>query len=228
MKLTAICRKDVASLLRETGHVLSLEDVEQIETLNRYSQAVCDELETDNRWVRAQPRWLNGTPFYPLTIGKAQYLDSLECPDRLRNAVVLYVLTRSETPSEEPAKVAAAAQDFVRTLNLTPAQINAVLREYFPETEVEGETDYGAVIGLLCREYGEGPDYWIHKAGFDEIRALVTDWQNRQAAEYEANKAQAAKFGRRAIAPAWTPKLDAIKRYKGAVNELRASWQTSA
>jgi hypothetical protein len=78
-----------------------------------------------------------------------------------------------------------------------------------------------ALLGLLSREYGESPDYWMHDAPLGVIEACVADWNRQQ--EAQATAYRKANKGA-ATAPAPSPKFVMMRKFRECAERIEAKW----
>ena len=86
-----------------------------------------------------------------------------------------------------------------------------------------GKSDYGAVIALLCKEYGSTPDYWMHEASLGMVETLLNDFQRRQDAEIAQMKKDSKG---KATGLGITAKGMAYHKYQMKENFIEALWLT--
>ena len=67
-----LTEKKVKELLRDTDHVLCIEDFPDVEALDRLAQKVCGTTRSEARLL-SEPFELCGILFYPLTIAKSMW-----------------------------------------------------------------------------------------------------------------------------------------------------------
>lgn len=155
-------------------------------------------------------------------------------PVRFRLAEA-YALAHAKTPGRcwkfrDADDCWRAVKMWARRLNVTFDEISEAVeeacgigREEMAEQAQKLQTDdksakdkaseFGPVVSLLCREYGESPDYWIWHASMEMVTSFLDEYNARIRAEERAN---AAGQGR-VIAP------DTSTAYAKACNDLRVA-----
>ena len=225
-------RQKLNDLIARTGHALVVEDFDDIAELDRIAKQITDPGSGINSPLTEHAVYVRSIPVYPLTLAHLTYLD--EAPELLslsesdRIALMLWVVTQSEIIDShyDPDASRKALRAFARRCRWTEKDIASVMdlryrRMVESDSDEPKEGTDSALIGLLCREYGDTPDYWIHRAPVGVIEACVADWsrqQESQAAAYRrANKGAA-------VAPPPSPKFVAVRKFRECAEKLEAKW----
>ncbi|MFH1603966.1 MAG: hypothetical protein ABIH03_08670 [Pseudomonadota bacterium] len=225
-------RQKLKDLLARTAHVLDVEDFDDIAELDRLAKKITDPGSGLNSPLTEHAVYVRGVPVYPLTLAHLTYLD--EAPDLLglaesdRVALMLWILTQPEITDAhyDADSTRKALRAWARRCRWTEKDISGVMElRYRRMIEADGEnakdgTD-SALIGLLCREYGDAPDYWIHRAAVGVIEACVADWNRQQEAQAAAYR-KASKGG--GVAPPPSPKFVAMRKFRECSEKLEAKW----
>lgn len=249
--LLPLAKEKLQTLLAETGHVLVLDDYEQLSQLNLLALSVVRPTDQEELDILNLPiacgKYLMRQP----TLAKMEWLRRCAYewwePDLISIATG-YVCT---LPDSENAIAALHSRDiaeaavlkFWKSLHIKEEDFYAALERVLPysgggdeyeESEgLDGEDICGPTCSLLSREYGGRPDYWLFEAPIGLSRAMTSDYVERMQREEEASrKARGSAKGshkggtRRPEAPLPTPKMYAQKRLRRYCDALRGRWQT--
>ena len=232
--MNMMTRQSLNGLLENTGHSLTLDDYDLIKRLDACATKVVDPAAEENESLLSAPVWVSGVPVYPLSVGLAMWLDEIILPwfdgdPHYQTLSMVYVLTLEDPfPVLESFGSARDAKKAIRKwwfrCPWRQEQIERVTELRYPKGDaVEAESNYGAVLALLCREYGNSPQYWMAQP-IGMTSAMLSDFTARQESEAASNRKAAAKGGK-ALAPPPSPKLRALKQYRSIETEIEATWQ---
>ena len=225
-------KQKLNEMLMRTAHALVVEDFDDIAELDRLAKKITDPGSGINSPLTEHAVYVRGIPVYPLTLAHLTYMDEapelLALTDADRTVLMLWVLTFAEiTDAMYDATTARPAmRSWARHCRWTEKDIAGVMElRYRRMVDADGEaskdgTD-SALIGLLCREYGDTPDYWIHRAPVGVIEACVADWSRQQ--EVQAAAYRRASKGASA-APPPSPKFVAMRKFRESAERLEAKW----
>ena len=224
-------------MLTETGHVLDAEDFDDIAELDRLAAEVADPRSGIDSPLMNHAVFFRRVPVYPLTLAHLTYLDEVSeligiKSDAERILSMLWITTIPEIRDEHYDGVGARKRfkAWARKSPWTPADIDAILdlrysRILSNQEPTSAENKDGALIGMLTREYGETPEYWMREAPIGVIESCVADWNAQQ-------EAQAAAFRKAnkgaAVAPAPSPKFVAMRKLRECAERIKAKWQKNA
>lgn len=227
-------RQKLTVMMAKTGHVLDVEDFDDIAELDRLAKQITDPGSGINSPLTEHAVYVRGVPVYPLTLAHLTYLD--EAPDLLtltesdRIALMLWAVTQAEITDAhyDPEPTRKELRKWARSCRWTEKDIAGVMdMRYRRMVEADGDTPKegtdSALIGLLCREYGDTPDYWIHRAPVGVIEACVADWSRQQEAQAAAYRRSAGGKGK-AVAPPPSPKFVAMRKFRECAERLEAKW----
>jgi len=146
--------------------------------------------------------------------------------DFIQNLSLAYCMAHTGTPmalwrfNEDPAGWKKAVKKWARTigvdyLSLLDAlalfedreeeRMEAILKKRKGTKADEGllfparSYDYGALLEILCNEYGRTPEEWLWQTSIDEVEMLFTALRERKEAEARAGRKPSG--GMRAVAP---------------------------
>lgn len=228
-------------MMQRTGHALTVEDFDDIRELDDLARKVADPADGVDSPLTSHVVFVRGVPVYPLTLAHLQFLDEsrerLGDDDAAMAAVALWVATLPEIADElyNDANAGKAFRDWSRRCRWTEADMQTVMAlryaRLFNQAAGSDGSDGGgstsALIGMLCREYGETPRHWMHDASVDLIEALVADYTRTQQAQAQAyNRTRAGS--KTPVAPLPTPKFEAMRRFRECAERLEAKWQSAA
>lgn len=220
--------QDIQSLLAETGHVLTVQDIESIVKLDDAAEIVVSGPVDKSDSIYAFPILCGGEAFVAPTIGKQMYWEeqvSKNVPEELWTCAYLWLLTFADVPDERGGDILKAVKRWGRKCRLTADQVETIINAYNRGGGGQGKANYGEIIALLVREYGQDCNHWLN-APESEIMMLIADWtrtQESKAAAYRSSKAGS----KNPLPPMPSPKIKALKTYRELKNQLRESWLTS-
>lgn len=237
--MNAECRKRLESMLRETGHALSLDDADDVAELDRLAQAVCDPSSGIDSALNDHPVYVRDIPVFPLTLAHLVYIDegadALRLDDSMRGVFPVWVCTQSEIADEHWRAdiMAGVVRTWARKCRWTEGDIQAVINlrlrrlvEAAGTREAKGQVGEGALVAMLAREYGGDPDYWLHRAPISVIEACVADWNRQQEAQASAYRRSSAGRGV-AVPPAPSPKIKALRAMRECAERIEAKWRAN-
>lgn len=231
-----MARETAETLLRECGHVLTVDDLPDLARLDRLAHQATDPASVKHD-VFDWPVRVGGVELYRLTLGAIGWLEDVVAPamggqDSVTDLAVAYAMAHGHAPAVlalyiTEAAIAAELRRFRRGLTCTPEQLSAAVASLLPynDATVGGDdSKYGEIIGLLCREYGQTPEHWLWGVSFEVCQALLSSLVAAKQAEAEAYaRANRGKGTRPPPMP--HSRLVGLKAFKDAANELRAKWQ---
>lgn len=230
-------KRAVQKLLKDTSHALDVADFDDVVELDKLAEKIIRQT-TEERRLLNQPFELCGIKFYPLTIAKslwyAEKVSEWEVPIELQDAFLFWLLTIPNTEDAlsqyDTSKDAnKAARLMSRKLCCSQDDMMIVLQKCIGKTvksesnKEQSDTNYGALIAIMLREYGGTPDQWLYETPVEKVGALVDQYVSRINAEHEANANSSSKKGK-AVAPVATAKLEALKNFREKVNAIKAKW----
>jgi len=223
-------------LIAATGHVLDVEDFDDIAELDRLAQDVADPQSGIDSPLLNHAVFFRSVPVYPLTLAHLTFLDAagevLGVDDDERILCMLWISTIDEITDAhyDPDASRKAFRRWLRKSRWTTRDIESVIALRYEKimsnaNGTKKENRDGALIGLLSREYGESPEYWMSKAPLGVIEACVADWNAGQEAQAQAYR-RANKGA--AVAPPPSPKFIAMRLFRECAERMAAKWQKSA
>ncbi len=226
-------KQKLNAMILATGHVLSLDDFDDIADLDRLQDQVCDPASGIDSPLTAHVVYCRGTPVYPLTLSHLQYIEELPAivdvdPDT-SGMLALWVSTLEYITDGhyDPTWAAKAFKLWARRSRWTESDMQSVFALRFPKMREgdDGKDDSGALVSLLSREYDGTPAYWMREAPIELIQTVWADWQrcqNAQAAQYQKNTKG------KAVAPAPTPKFVAVRKFRDCAERIEAKWRSKS
>ena len=237
MKLHKKTQIEVQKLLDETGHTLSLEDIDDILTLDELSKRVTGESgEYANiyRW----PIRVGSMLLRPLTLSKITWYNQRAkewFDDDPETQVTLLGFLLSVENDESYLWSLADKESAMNTINEWQRNADATVDElrvaimsiidvddHSGNVEAKSNGD-GPLIGLLCRQYGKDPHYWMHEESITVIRCLIDD-HTRQINEQAKRHNSSGKKGGKTIPLIKTPSMDATLKFRKKINDMREKW----
>jgi len=213
-------------MLTDTKHVLTIRDIAPIAELDKAASVVVSGPADKSDSIYAFPLLCGGEAFRAPSIGKQIYWEEQvanELPEKWLTCAFLWLLTCPEVPEQRGGEIVKAVKKWSRKCKLTADDIAKVISAYSTESEQSGESaNYGEIISLLVREYGQDCSHWLN-APESEVNMLLADWTRRQeskAASYRASKAGS----KNPLPPLPSPKLKAMKTYRELKEKMVASW----
>jgi hypothetical protein len=230
-----LTKKTVAKLLKDTSHVLRVEDFELIEQLDKLAEKVVKHTPEDKR-ILNQPYEYFGIKFYPLTIAKsmwyAEKCEEWDVDGTFQNCFLFWILTLPLTSDvldeySERNKADKAIKSLSRKLHCTIDDMTEIFLKCTGSNGVNqssgGDANYGALVSIMLREYGGTPDLWLYETPIEKIGCLVEQYISKVNSECDASRSALAHKGK-AVAPAQTAKLVALKSFRIKANEIKELW----
>ena len=225
-------KKKLNELIADSGHVLHVDDLDDVLELDQLAAKVSDPQNGIDSPLTHHAVYVRGVPVYPLTLAHLSFLD--ECPaslgmdDQDRSLAMLWIVTQEEIKDEfyNPDQTRKAIRKWARHCRWTQSDIEGVMELRYSRLakQADGAGDKnsdGALVGMLSREYGESPSYWMHTAPLGVIEACVADWTSRQEAQAAAYRRANKGAG---VAPAPSPKFVAMRKFRECAERIRAKW----
>jgi hypothetical protein len=219
-------QQDVQKLLTETSHVLTIQDIALVVELDKAASVVVSGPVDKSDSIYAFPLLCGGEAFRAPSVGKQIFWEEQianELPEKWLTCAFLWLLTQPEVPEQRGGEIVKAVKKWGRKCKLSTDDIEKVIATYATDDKGSGEkANYGEIISLLVREYGQDCAHWLN-APEAEINMLLGDWTRRQeakAASYRASKAGS----KNPLPPMPSPKIKALKTYRELKDKLRASW----
>ena len=239
-------KTNVMAMMKRTGHVLAVEDFDDLAELDKLAAEVTDPQTGIDSPLTNHAVFFRGLPVYPLTLAHLSYLDSAPLNMGLspedRTVLMLWILTLPQIedahydgpPNRKTMRKWAgrcpwteADMDAILSLRYGRIAENAKRAAHTTADPIKEANRDGALIGMLSREYGESPEYWMHKAPIGVIESCVADWNRNQEAQAAAYRKASAGSGK-AVAPPASPKFDAMRRLREAAERIEAKWHANA
>lgn len=230
-------KQAVKQLQTDLNRVLVVEDYDLIEKLDKAACEVTKVSKRESRLLR-QPFDLCGVKFYPLTVAKsiwfAEKCDEWELTDTEQEAFLIWLLTVDNTDTAldsytERKAAGKAVRRVSRRLHCTQREMTEVYYKCLGRSankDTEGgcdDVDYGGMIAVLIREYGNTPEYWLYETPVEMIGVLFRAHEEKIMRENEAQESTAAKSGK-AVAPRPSARLKALAEFRRVSNEIREAW----
>ena len=241
-ELTKLTRDAVARLQGETGHALCLDDYDDIAALDSVAQKIVDPDDSDELAllgfpVRVGPAWL-----YPMTLGNSLWLEQraeawfrgLPLYDDLALA---FALAHGRTPFAlwqltDRRSAMRAIKRWRRGLGCTYQELIRAVKRVLPPSDDEAvgpddkanRTQYGPILALVCREYGNTPEHWMWDEPVTRVQALVEQYRARMDAEAEGEYRAAQRAGVKGLRVPKTLKLRRNVKFDKMVKLLREKW----
>jgi len=219
----------VKELKAEFNRVLTLEDFELIERLDKAADLVVNGVQVADSSLYAFPLYVAKEKFQAPTIGKEVYWREQvvkHVDDDFITAAQFWILTFDEVPELRGADIQKAVKKWAKKCSMTAADAEKVQNYYMPDeaqaTKNKADNSYGALIGLLIREYHKDCKHWLN-APDSEIKLLLADWTAQQ--ESKAREYRKAKSGtKNQVAPAASPKFVMLHKFNLIVAEIKREW----
>lgn len=157
------------------------------------------------------PLTVGGTRFYRLSPAAqetafGELLDWFENDAPLCFAAVLYCMAHSRdrlalARLSSPARARKAIRSWYGLQRASHEALRVVLETLMPkpqavrdeeESSPGAAADYlGRMVAILCREYGETPDFWLYECSTDRVDALLAEYAMRAEEELRTKAALA-------------------------------------
>ena len=232
--------KKLKDILKATGHVLAVEDFDDIAELDRLAGKVADPQHGLDSPLSQHPVFFRGVPVYALTLGHLTFLDEaaelLELEADHQTVIMLWAVTKPAI-TDADYNPATSRKEFHKWTRHCPWSVpemetildlryGSIIRKAKAHDKTDSKHDgsyESALIGLLSREYGESPHYWMWVAPLGMIESCVADWMHRQ--EQQATAYRTANKGRSPVAPPPSPKFSAMKEFRECAERIEAKWR---
>ena len=237
-----MAKREIEKLLSQTGHNLSIDDFKFLKNLNEAADCVTNPASEDGIYP-CLPVRLGGHLFVPPTISIIQWYS--HCAIKwwensgywdFAIGYALQIHISGEWLWQQDRKfLEKEIRRFSRKLNCSTKEYETVIKSIINSEsddstddnsgdESEGFNNYGPLISLLCREFGNSPDYWIHEADMNTIKAFRASYLSKIESEYK----QMSKSSKKATLPPFkTPKMAALENFRKVSNLVRVAWQKS-
>jgi hypothetical protein len=231
-------KEKVKQLQNQTSRVLTVEDFDLIEKLDRAAVEVSTVTKREYRLLN-QPFNLCGVNFYPLTVAKSMWIEEKCCEweldDASRSGFLLWSLTLENTEAALDAfttrrQADKASKRLLRKLHCREAELTDIYEKCTGQTadsvdvEDDGEDlDYGGMVAVLLREFGGSPEKWLYETPIEMLGVLFTAYEERVIRESEASADVSASKGK-AVAPRPSKRLAALSRFRKASEHILEAW----
>jgi len=236
MELHTKTQIEVQNLLNDSGHVLTLADIPDILELDQLAQKVTGD-SGDYADLYKWPVKCGNLLFRPMTLGKLAWYNSrardwFDDDIQTLSTVLAFLLSTDNDESfvwglNDPESAKATIEEWEKTVDITPQELAGavdLMVNSFSSSGEKSESGDGPLIGLLCREYGNTPNYWMFKESINVIRSLVDEHVRKINQEINAHNKKSSGKNRRAIAPIKTPSMDATLRFRKKLLALGEKW----
>ena len=231
----------VRDMLARTGHVLVVADFDDLSELDRLAAEITNPQSGIDSPLNQHPVFIGGIPVYPLTLAHLTFLDEAAkldvYEDDERVIAMLWVTTLKAIDDSlyNPAVCRRELRRFARSCRWTEHDVAHVMELRYGRIAAraqqadskKGEGGDGALIGLLAREYGESPDYWMRQAPIGVIEACIADWNAQKEAQAAAYRKSARGKGN-PVPPAPSPKIVALRKFRECAERIEAKWRSAA
>jgi len=232
--LSLYAKQELERLLSQTNHSLSLADFDDVNRLNDLCNAITDDKEPVNDIID-MPVVVGGYHLKQPTIGVLEwyndfFLPLFESNPLLADGGLAFALSLSDAPEQlwkldSKRLVKKEVKRFLRRMKCSHQELQDSIIGLLGVNESEPSDDdkcnAGALIAMLCKEYGHTVDYWLWEAPIGIINTFVQDYISRAEAEVEAARNATAT---NKPPPAKSRQLK-FKALRDFTNELRDKWQ---
>ena len=234
--LSPLARQAVSDVVRETGHVLTVDDFEHIAALSSLAEKIerpTDKAETE---ILSLPVPCGGSVFATPSLAKLYWYaicgsQWFRGDDDMLEMCFGFILAIDNT--SESVRGLSTPELAKKTVRDWWSRLDATAEEYIRARDAvwvesddgdDGECDFGPTCALLAREYGENPKWWFYDADINLVRSMLVD--HRETIEHELReRRKASKAGAgKPIAPPASPSMAAQKRFRIYKNKLRERW----
>lgn len=244
MNLHKKTQAEVQSLLNDTGHQLQLSDIPDIIELNELAEQVTSNAGAYSD-IHSWPVKCGKLLLKPLTLGKMAWYNNCALKwfsdDIESSGTVLAFLLSLDNDERfvwsltNPQDAILAINEWEKTVDATPAELAAAIDfvlQSSKKTDQNTESakdDHGPLIAMLCREYGNTPNYWLYQASINVIRALTDEHVRKINQEIASHNKSAPKGGKNRVVvnPIKTPAMDATLKFRKKLLDLKEKWTAS-
>ncbi len=220
-------KRRIAELIARTGHVLTVEDFDDLAAIDKLASKLTSAADPDNESLIARPVYIGTHAVYPLTIAHSLLAEEvMAAAGDDQGVALLWVTTLPEVTDKhwDMRGSRKAWRKWARRCRWTQADAEHVMEMRYGHATEGGESgnpDYGALVAMLCHEYGNTPEYWIYSAPISVVESMVDDFNARQ----DALSKSASKAGGKPTAPAATGRFVTMRKLREACDKLGAKWQ---
>jgi len=245
-QLTPMTVAAVDELLRQTGHTLTVLDIDDILILNAACEKYLHPGSSSDVRMFAGPVQCGSVTLYPLTYSASAWLDERgfdwcgDSDDPLADMVLLYALSLSNKAQalwaiEGKVELRRCLKRFRRRLHATPVEVDWAIKQVvqlsYGSTGDNNERNYGSVIAALLREFGSSPDFWMFEATLPLIDSLTRELIRSQCAENDRMRRHHGRGGkgRKTQAIPLDPyRASVYREYLQILRNMRERWADGA
>ena len=233
---------EVQSLLNETGHTLQLYDIADINELNELAHQVTS---TSGAYgdVYAWPIKCANLLLRPLTLGKIAWYNKrallwFQEDDESMATVLAFLMSIENDESfvwslASPEQAKQAIDKWESECEANPIQLAHAVDQVLQYSKGgsasnESEHNFGPLISLLCREYGNTPKHWMYEASIPVIQGLMDDYTRRVNEELKNHSRNKGSKNAKAIKPIATPSMEATLKFRKKLLALKTRWEADS
>lgn len=240
-QLHPIAQQMLETVLEETGHSLCLDDFGELFNAHELAKLQTESHVRDGGGLLSLPVVAGDVTLYPITIGVGQWYDDYpsdwygEDDDFMRQCALAFALTFGADRHEELLSISAQTtfeskmHKWRRRLKISANDLMDAVQLCIPDPECQATRasgEFGEVVGLLVREYGNSPEYWMWDADIGLCSAMIDDFVERQFQAADAQMQMTRNTGKKVIhsTSASQRKIAAIKQMRDLRNRLLKDW----
>jgi hypothetical protein len=233
-------REMLTRVLTATKHELTLDDFGELLNAHELATRLAAK-SVDDVGLMSLPVMAGDVVLYPLTIGVAQWLEDHcdEWYDADDGFAIMcasaFALSFGPERHDELLSISVQSR-FERQLrrwrrkrSITAEDLADAVQSCVPTPRAQAQrsaTSYSELIGLLVREYGNEPSYWMWKAPLALCSVMIDDFIAKQYRDADANLNTSKKVGSKTVRTQAIAqrKLAEIKEMRTLEQRLHALW----
>lgn len=246
-KLCPLALEKLAELLKQTGHSLTLDDLDAVARVNELAQAVSGCEDPDEQSLINHPVPCGNVTLRKPSAGKLFWFgevasDWFRHNPELADLCFAYLLSLPNDEQQldgllDRESATAIVSRWAKKLTATEAEFARAIARVYPESDGSEDGDdhepisQGPLFALLAKEYGRDPAWWLWDAPINMVRAMLDDYTARIDAEHDAQRRASGGGGgwrkggsAKPSAPPATPRMKNQKRLREYCNALRKRW----
>jgi len=245
-KLSLFAKNEAMALARKTDHTICLDDFDDIVQLNKLC-LIINGITDEEPDILNMPVSIGGYELRQPTLAAMDWYDDYFLPmfedDAMMCDVGLAMLLHNPDDIDmfwamnTKKRVKKAVKKFGKQLKCTHVELRAVLVKLLnledendnedvkdedkndDEDNEGGET--GALIAMLCREYGNSPKYWLWEAPIGMLKTYYDAYIFRVEQEVQSMRASIKKGAKPPPSPTMVKKFEDLRDH---TNKMRDKW----
>jgi len=232
--LSVFAKQEVQKLLRETKHSLTIDDFDDLEKLNELCNAITSPKSEVNNIIN-MPVCIGGVAIRQPSIGAWEWYNDFLLPmagdDGLFADAGLAFAMSVDDPQElwrlaDPKECRRTIKAFSKKIGCTHEDLQRIILDIldFKKTDENDkqEGNAGELVAVLCREYGNTPQYWLWEAPLGIVSTCIAAYVARIEKDVEAARRSSTGANKPPPTETRIAKFEALRKHKV---KMRNKWQ---